>query len=135
MKKIILPGLLVGIINLVLGMGVSYIFMMIPQVSADYYSNLMRSYQDPLMNLFFVYPFVQGIIFAWAYDKIKSVFPGSATQKGLNFGFFVWLLATVPGMLITYSSFPFSGWTVLSWLVSGLVCSLAAGLVFAKTNK
>lgn len=135
MKKIILPGLLVGIINLVLGMGVSYVFMLIPQVSADYYSNLMRPWQDPLMSLFFVYPFVQGIIFAWAYGKIKNVFPGSATQKGLSFGWFVWILATVPGMLVSYSSFPFSGWTIISWLVSGLFCGLAAGLVLAKINK
>jgi len=136
MKKIILPGILAGVAILVLGMIVSYIFMLIPAVAADYSNtNIMRQWQDPLMSLFFIYPFVLGIILAWVWNKSKTLFKGSASKRGCNFGLTIWLIATVPGMFITYTSMPYAFMTVISWTVGGLVNSLAAGGIFAKMNK
>ena len=53
MKKIILPGLIIGFIMLVLSILISYLFMLLPAVAADYQNtSIMRSWQDPLMILF-----------------------------------------------------------------------------------
>ncbi len=129
MKKIIWPGIIAGIVMLILGMAVSYLSMLLPAVALDYNNtSIMRPWSDPLMFLFFPQPFLLGIILAWVWNKTKGLFV-------LKFGLSVWLVATVPGMLISYSSFPLSFLTIFSWLVSGLVNALAAGWIFAKMNK
>lgn len=135
MKRVVLPGVVAGIVILVLGMMVSYGFMLLPTVAADYNTNIMRSWQDPLMLLFFLHPFIQGVILAWIWNKAKGLFKGSVYEKGLQFGFAIWLIASVPGMFATYTSFQLSLLTVLSWLIGGLVSSIAAGMLFAKMNK
>lgn len=136
MKKILLPGLLVGLINLALGMGVSYLFMMIPSVTADYNNPaLVRPFEDPLMMAFFLYPFLLAIILAWVWSKVKTLLKGTAFKKGLKFGLSIFLVLTIPGMFVTYTCFPLSIITVLSWAVDGLISALVAGLIFAKLNK
>jgi len=136
MKKIIWPGLLAGIVMLVLGMIVSYAFMIIPSVSADYQNTgLMRSWQDPLMMLFFLVYFIEGIIYAWVWNKTRVLFKGTSVRRGTMFGLSIWLVAMIPGMFISYTSFPLSLLTILSWTVSGLINTIVAGLIFAKMNK
>jgi hypothetical protein len=136
MKKIIWPGILAGIAMLVIGMAVSYLFMILPSVAADYSnSSIMRSWSDPLMSLFFLYPFVLGIALAWVWNRTKNLFKGNTWKRGLKFGFAYLIIATIPGMLISYSSFPLSLWTIISWIVSGFVNAVVAGLIFAKMNK
>lgn len=136
MKKIIWPGILVGIATLIAGMVISYLFMLLPSVAADY-SNpaVMRQWQDPLMMLFFLYPFVFGIILAWAWNKSKNLFKGTSWARGTNFGLAIFLISTIPGMFITYTSMPYSFMTVISWTFSGLINSLIAGWILAKMNK
>jgi hypothetical protein len=136
MKKILLPGLLAGVINLALGMGISYLFMMIPSINADYNNPaLIRPFEDPLMMVFFLYPFLLAIILAWVWSKAKTLFTGTTFKKGLKFGLSVFLVLTIPGMFVTYTCFPLSILTVLSWAADGLVSALVAGMIFAKLNK
>lgn len=117
-------------------MSISYLFMLIPSVTADYNnSNIMRSWNDPLMSLFFLYPFVLGIALAWIWNRTKPLFKGTWRKRSFNFGLSYFIIATIPGMLITYSSFPLSFWTVIGWTVSGFVNAYVAGMIFAKMNK
>ena len=79
--------------------------------------------------------FVLGIILAWAWNKSKSLFKGSSFKKGINFGLAIWIIATIPGMLVSYSCFVLSGLTIISWVVDGLVNSVVAGLLLARMNR
>lgn len=136
MKKIVGYGIVVGIVNTVLGMAVSYLFMIVPSVAADYdVTGIMRPWSDPIMSLFFIYPFLLGIILAWAWNKSRALFTGSISQRGFKFGLSIWIISAIPGMFVTYSSFPLSIVTVISWLVSGFVTAVAAGIILAKLNK
>ncbi len=136
MKKIIFPGIVVGIVTLTIGMVISYLFMLSPAVSADYYNaGLMRPWADPVMWLFFLYPFIQGIALSWAWGRSKALFKGTIKQRGMRFGLAIWIIATIPGMLVSYSSFQLSLLTVLSWTVSGLISLIAAGCILAGMNK
>ena len=129
MKKIILSGIIVGVVILAVSMLINYGFMLFPTIAADYQNtNIMRSWQDPLMMLFFLHPFVLGIILAGVWDRTKGLFQGSIFQKGNQFGIAIWLIATVPGMLISYSSFTLSLLTIISWTVSGLINSIVGEL-------
>jgi hypothetical protein len=136
MKKIILPGLAVGLVNFLASMVVSKLFGVIfPSVSAEYQDpNLFRPWTDPLMLLFFVYPFLLGVILAWFWNKTKSIF-GDDVKGGLRFGLTYWIISTIPGMFVTYTSMPYSLLMIISWLVSGLVTALLAGLILSKLNK
>ena len=138
MKKILLSGLVAGFVMLIVSMIISALFgIVFPSLQTEYSNpNLFRSWSDPLMSLYFVYPFVLGLILAWVWDKTKGLFKEKIFWKNaVNFAFGYWLVASVPGMLITYSSFPLSLIIVLSWTVGGLVQAVCAALVYSKMNQ
>lgn len=137
MKKVILSGLVAGAAMLVVGLGVGYLLMLVfPGLQAEYENtSLFRSWEDPIMSLYFAYPFVTGLILAWVWNKVKKVFAGKAwAKRGLSFGFAYWVV-TIPGMLISYASFPLSLLMVVSWTISGLLQALCAGPILAAMNK
>ncbi|MBU0907108.1 MAG: hypothetical protein KKE05_03025 [Nanoarchaeota archaeon] len=136
MKKIILPGLLAGLLMLIVGFVVSWVFGLIfPGLNAEYASGIFRAWQDPIMMLYFLYPFVLGICFAGVWGLSKGKFKGTLWQRGAKFGLFVWAVFSIPGMLVTYSSFVVSLTMIFSWLVMGLANGVVAGWVFAKMNR
>jgi hypothetical protein len=132
MKRIIWPGLLLGLILLIVNFAVSYLFMLIPSVNADYTSGFMRSWQDPLMMAFFLYPFILGIILAAFWNRVKASFKGK--MRGCWFGWWIFFLTTIPGMYITYTSFNLQFLTILGWTISGLISAKIAGFLLAKMN-
>jgi len=72
-----------------------------------------------------------GIILAWFWKKTKNIF-GKDINGAVNFGFAYWILSSVPGMFISYSSFQLSLLIIISWLVSGLASAILAGIIFSK---
>jgi len=132
MKKVIGPGLLLGIIILVVGLIINYLFMFIPSVNADYNTSFMRNLQDPLMMFFFLYPFILGLVFAFLWDKTKSSFKGK--MRGCSFGWLLFFLTTFPGMWITYTSFNLSFLTVFGWTLAGLINAKIAGFFLVWIN-
>jgi len=138
MKKVFLPGLVAGIAMLAVSMLVNqFVGAFVPSVAAEYVNSaLFRPWSDPLMSLIFVHPFLLGFILAWVWNKVKPLFvSGSVWQKGTRFGLVVWLVASIPGMFISYSSFPVSLSMISSWLISGLISVIVAGWIFARMNK
>jgi len=139
MKKIFIPGIVAGIAMLIIGMGLSYLFnAILPQLSAEYENTsaaLFRAWEDPLMSLYFIYPILTGLVLAWAWNRIKDHLKGDLAKKAVNFGLGYFLVATIPGMLVTYASFQISLLMVLSWTISSLVNAVVASLILAKLNK
>ena len=87
------------------------------------------------MSLFFLYPFVLGFVLAWVWDKTKKLFEAkSEFERACKFGGAYWVIAGIPGMLITYSSFQVSLLMVLAWTISGFVEAVVAGFIFVKKN-
>ncbi len=137
MKKIIVSGLLAAIAMLAVGFGVGYGLMAIfPTLTAEYANTaLFRPWNDPVMSLYFAHPFLLGFILAWVWSKVKGVIGGAGwAARGARFGLAYWLVS-VPGMIISYASFPLSLIMVISWSVSILVQALAAGLIYAAVNR
>lgn len=110
--------------------------VLLPDIQKEYQNiNLFRPWSDPLMSLYFLYPFVLGLPLAFFWDKTKQVFRGSSLNKAVNFGIWYFLIATVPGMFITYSSFQVSLIMVVLWAVAGFFEVVAAGLILDRFNK
>jgi len=138
MKKIISIGLLGGLMLLTVGLVMGQLFQILdPSLKSEFENaNLFRSWSDPAMMLFFVHPFLQGIILAWVWTRIKEILQmHSDLKRGIYFGLAVWLACTFPGMFISYSSFPISLMMILSWTISGLVELVFLGIFFSKTLK
>ena len=135
-KKVLIPGLAASIAILIVGMLFSILTnQLFPDLNAEYQkAGLFRPWSDPLMSIFFVYPFLLGYGLAWVWDKVKALLTGSIWQRAwvLALGYFV--ASTIPGMTITYSSFSVSLLMVLSWTIGGLVQVYCAGLVLSKMN-
>lgn len=135
-KKVITSGLIAGVAMLVTAMVLNRIFAaFFPSVAEEYLNtSLFRPWSDPLMSYMFVHPFVLGIVLAWVWDKTKALFKEREVfWKCCQFTFAYWVI-TIPGMLISYSTFPISFAMVLTWSLSILVESIVAGLVFVKMN-
>lgn len=136
MKKV-LVGLIAGAIMLPVGMLIGQLFQAVaPSIKIEYENTqLFRPWSDPIMSIMFVHPFIVGIILAWIWDITKGVVKGNVPmEKGLYFGFVYWVV-TIPGMIISYSSFPVSPILIISWSASILAQSLCSGILFSKMLK
>jgi len=139
MKKTILSGLFAGVAMLIVGMIFSWLFnWLFPSVALEYQNpGLFRPWSDPLMSLYFLYPFILGLIlsFLWNKHKLSPNFGGSVWKKGATFGAAYWVVASIPGMFISYSSLQVSLLMVIGWSISGLINAIVAGWILARWNK
>ncbi|HEX6977083.1 MAG TPA: hypothetical protein VF185_01825 [Patescibacteria group bacterium] len=136
MGKIIKQGLIIGVINLIvtfiLSQGLSFL---IPSLGSQYQSGLFRPWTDPLMMLFFLHPFIVGFVLAYFWNKLGSHIEGKkVSQKALNFAILYFLIATIPGMFVTYTSFNVSALMVGVWTVEGFIAAYIAGFILAKSK-
>ncbi len=135
-KKIIVPGLLAGLAAVVTGMmlsmGIEKIF---PAIMAQYHNpGIFRAWSDPKMSIFFACPFLLGLGLAWVWDKIKIVVPGNVWKRAGLVTMGIFLISTIPGMTISYSTFQISAAMTLSWTVIGVAQAYVTALVLAIMN-
>lgn len=128
-------GLIAGVVMLIASMVLSMAFgIAFPSLNTEY-SNaaLFRPWSDPLMSYIFVHPFVVALLLTIAWDKGNGLIKEKdAVKKGVKFGAYVWVVFSIPGILISWSTFPISLLMSASWSISGLIEDILAGIVFAK---
>ena len=135
-KTVVTTGLIAGVVMLVVGLVFNRVFgVLFPSINAEYQDPaLFRPWSDPLMSYIFVHPFIVGIVLAWVWDKTKDLFKErDVFWRCCQFASAYWLV-TIPGMFISYSTFPVSFTMVFSWSLTGLAQAIAAGWVFVKKN-
>lgn len=131
-RKLII-GVFAGAIILIIGMLMSQLFQfLIPSIQAEYENqNLFRSWNDPLMSIYFVEPFLTGIILVWIWEMTKEIIPfNNQIKKGACFGLIYWI-TTIPGMVMSYASFPLSLGLVCVWSITIFIQAIAAGIMFS----
>ncbi|WP_448104493.1 hypothetical protein [Pedobacter panaciterrae] len=134
MKKIILPGLIVGAVLFILSYGSLYL-------GIRFFPDLFIDYNNPLFNsegnrdiLFYMHPFVISFALSWFWDRFRGLFQGVFVVRGLEFGSVYALVALLPVMWITFSAMDVTVYMVLSWFLYGFVQAVIAGILFAKLN-
>lgn len=95
----------------------------------------MRSVNDPVMLLFFLYPFVFSFAMAAAYPMVASALKGNFVAKGKAFGFLVWLLAGLPNAFLVFSSMNYPWGFFIEGFVGSFFYLLAAALAIAKFSE
>jgi len=78
-----------------------------------------------------VFDLLIGAIFAYAFYLTKGIHGKDTNKAGLNYGLFLFALATVPSTLSMFLMFPVSLQMLFSWLAQGLVIALACGLAIS----
>jgi hypothetical protein len=133
-KAIIVSGLAAGIVVLAL----STVISIGTQALLDYDVMAlagMRSVNDPISILFFLFPFVVGLAMAILYDYTRKSFSGTATRKGIVLGLLGWIVYGIPSAFIVFSSMNYPiGFTVNS-VIGSLVYMLGAGITITQLSK
>jgi hypothetical protein len=134
MKKIILSGLVAGLVLLILSVGGLY-------ATIWFFPGLATQYYDPAFDtqagrdmIYYAHPFVVALALSWFWDRFKGVLTGGFLTKGMEFGLVYALIAILPVMWLIYSAMSVSLAMVATWCVFGLFQGLFAGLVFEKLN-
>jgi hypothetical protein len=122
-------GLLAGITILIFGLLLNWaVGMVLPQISLEYQNiKMFRPFIDPLMMIYFAYPFILGLVAYYLWEKLKK-------PKAIEFAKTYFLIATIPGMFITYTSFQISLAMVLLWTLTGFVQAYIAGWIFSRKD-
>jgi hypothetical protein len=135
-KKMMLSGLVAGIILSILSYGGLFIAVSIKFFNPFFVEYLSGVFVSDRSRDFFFYTHAMVISFALAFfwDRFKSVFKGHSIIRGLEFGFVYSLTGLLPILWMTYSQIDVSIIMVLSWFGFGFFQSSVAGIVFAKMN-
>lgn len=129
-------GLLAGVAVLIIGVIINFLAgAILPNIQSEYENpNLFRPWEDPLMMAFFLYPFIFGLVGAYLWGYLKEKLKGDDTKKALEFAKIYFIIATIPGMFITYTSFQISLTMVLVWAATGFIEAFVAGFIFTKVK-
>lgn len=134
MKRVVLNGLVIGIILFIISYGGLFL-------SIRFFPELFLDYNNPLFNsdgsrdvLFYLHAFIISMALSWFWDQFKSLFKGNFVLRGIEFGFVYGLVALLPVMWITFSAMDITVIMVASWFIYGLLQATVAGIVLAKIN-
>jgi hypothetical protein len=132
-KNIALAGIIVGVILLVLMVTINMMMNLIIPVDLSSYGG-MRAMDDPIMLLFFFYPFIVAFAAAIVFDTVEPL-KGMQMQKGLMFGVLLLIIMTIPSLYVMYTSMT---WPVAFYISTGFweaVSFPIAGIIFARIGK
>lgn len=133
----IYQGLTVGLVNLCLGVTLSIVLrILIPSLDLEFQNiEMFRLWDDPLQIFFLLYPFILGLVMSYLWVNTEKLFSGNNLSKAFQFARFYFVIATLPGMFISYASFQVSLIMIIYWTVAGFMQAYVAGLVFTKAIK
>jgi hypothetical protein len=126
LKKGILPGIVVGIVLVLLSI-VSGILM---PANSEWYMQMFPEMSLLSMTLSI---FLTGLFMGLVYSVIEASVPGENVRKGINFGVIVWLFSGVMWPIMASSFAPVSIWLVD--LIANLILYSIAGAVLVKVYK
>jgi hypothetical protein len=134
MKKVLVTGLIAGIILFIISYGGLFL-------TIRFFPEFFILYNNPLFNsdgsrdiLFYLHAFIISFALSWFWERFKGLFGGPFLLRGLEFGLVYALVALLPVMWITFSSMDITLIMVVSWFLYGLFQAVLAGIVFARIN-
>lgn len=134
MKKIVISGLIAGVILFIISYGGLYL-------AIKFFPQLFIEYNNPLFNsdgsrdlLFYLHAFIIAMALSWFWERFKGLFRGGFLVRGLEFGMVYAVVALLPVMWITFSAMDITFSMVASWFLYGFVQSVVAGVVLAWRN-
>lgn len=128
LRKICISGIAAGAVLLIM----STIFSMLAAVIAPYdIFDLggMRAANDPVMALFFLYPFIFALAAAVLFNEIERALEGDKVKRGIRFGLLLFVIFTIPNQFVIFSSMTYPPGFYIGNLLTGLVGFPVLGIV------
>ena len=130
--RIFQAGVLVGIALLILNSIEGWIF------NGQYLNSDPALWKEMAGNWWIymlAFNLVVGLILALVYGVLHNGIPDKGISKGIQFGFWVWLVGSVPGLLMTIITMAVPAELVVIWIVSNLFNLLIAGIILGAVIK
>jgi len=133
-KNIVTAGIAAGFMLLILMMVSGYLVNLVLPTDISQYGG-MREMNDPVMNLFYFYPFVIAFAAAVVFDTIRDCLKGDRNQKGLMFGGLLLLIMTIPSLYVMFTSMTWPAGFYFSTGIWEIVTFPLMGIMFVKIWK
>jgi hypothetical protein len=133
-KNIVTAGIAAGFMLLILMMVSGYLVNLVLPTDISQYGG-MREMNDPVMNLFYFYPFVIAFAAAIVFDTIRDCLKGDRNQKGLMFGGLLLLIMTIPSLYVMFTSMTWPAGFYISTGIWEIVTFPLMGIMFVKIWK
>ncbi len=135
-KRILLSGVIIWIVGSIFGFLTcgwlfNWVYLISPVVAKSAEAmmtplNMVGSFALGLMG---------AIIFALVFALLYKGIPQNGVQKGLVYGFAMWLVGALSGMITMPFFMNISGWLVFYWIVQALIMNLINGAIVGKIYK
>ncbi|NMB78801.1 MAG: hypothetical protein GYA23_06865 [Methanomicrobiales archaeon] len=130
-KKIALAGIAAGILLLAMMIVTGFLINMVMPADISKYAG-MRAADDPLMMLFFLYPFVVAFAAAVLFDCMHDSLKGDRTTRGLTFGGLLLVIMTIPSFYVMVTSMTWPLDFYVSTGVWEIIAFPLTGILFAR---
>ncbi|PWR72669.1 hypothetical protein [Methanospirillum lacunae] len=95
----------------------------------------MRSISDPVMMLYFVYPFIFAFIAAIIWQIIRGSLPENQKSAAWQFAGILFILVIVPNIWVMYTSMLYPTGFYISNILTGVIGYPAIGYLNARFNR
>ena len=95
----------------------------------------MRAADDPVLILFFLYPFVIAFSQAIVFDVVKNSLTGNHVQKGFQFSALLILIMTIPSLYVMYTSMNWPIDFYISSMIWEIIGFLMTGALYVRIWK
>jgi hypothetical protein len=133
-KNIVVAGITGGFVLFILMVLSGFLVNLVLPADLSLYAG-MRSMSDPIMNLFYLYPFVIAFATAFLFDILHGCLEGSPVRKGLMFGGILIVIMAIPSMYVMYTSMT---WPLDFYVSTGIweiVSFPIVGILYARIWK
>jgi hypothetical protein len=130
-KNIVVSGCLAGFLILILMVVINVLVNVVIPTDMSRYAG-MRGSDDPVMILFFFYPFVVAFAAAILFDIVRSCLTGIHLKKGLMFGALLLTTMTLPSLYVMITSMTWPIDFYVSTALWEFISLPAMGILFTK---
>jgi len=73
--------------------------------------------------------FVTGLLFALGYANFYNGIPGRGLHKGLQYGFWIWMVGATPVFFLILTNILVPAEVVIAWIIMGFFVNIIFGLL------
>ncbi len=132
--KIILSGIAGGVVLFIATLLLDWIAILTAPYDIMSLAG-MRAPDDPVMVLFFVYPFVFSFAAAILFDIVHASLPSERVRKGICFGLLLFLIHTIPSMCMVFTTMVYPAGFFIGMFLTGILAYPLMGITFVITRE
>ncbi len=133
-KKIIISSVVIWIVSVAFGfLTCGWLFNWVYQLPP----NIWKSPEAMAVNLIWMnlIGLLTAIIFASVFALLYKGIPGQGIKKGINYGFIIWLVSALSGMITMPFYMTIATTVVVYWIILALALNIINGAIIGAIYK